>query len=411
MITNATAHRRAAAFARALEDRGADRAEEKAAEPPARAATDGPEAERDRMVALAEALGSVPAPELAAEVKTVQRARLVAAMEAAFAEGAFESDGTVPEQRGGRDVRRPAGLHRYRPRTRWGRRLAAGGLSVGVAASAFGGMAVASADALPGDTLYGLKRGMEDLRLDLADDGTDRGRLHLDLASTRMQEARRLMDRARVGELDDESVQEVGRTLTNMHDEAAEGHRLLSDAYRRDGSLKPIESLSAFSTVQSGAWADLRDRLPDRLAPVRDQVSSVLDAIERDVAPLQSLLPTPSSTGDGSSTRTGGAPQSPDAGTPSPSGTDPSGTPGGNGPNGSGTGEPDGGDSSGSAAPDGEDGGTGGGLLDPPALPGTGEDGDEPSDGGNTEEPDAEITLPPLLPGLLPGLGIGGGDD
>ena len=59
-----------------------------------------------------------------------------------------------------------------------------------MAAGAFGGVAAASSDALPGDSLYALKRGMEDFKLNLADDESDRGELYLDHASTRLGEAR-----------------------------------------------------------------------------------------------------------------------------------------------------------------------------------------------------------------------------
>ena len=84
-------------------------------------------------------------------------------------------------------------MGKLRPRSRLSKGLAAGGLTVGVAAGAFSGVAAASSDALPGDSLYGLKRGMEDLKRGMADDDSDRGGLYLDQASTRLSEARRLI--------------------------------------------------------------------------------------------------------------------------------------------------------------------------------------------------------------------------
>src|SRR5437764_10967579 len=101
-------------------------------------------------------------------------------MEAAFAEGALSDDAKVPEQRTPRRSHRAAPtLGKLRPRSRLSKGLAAGGLTVGVAAGAFSGVAAASTDALPGDSLYGFKRGMEDLRLNLAGDDSARGRLYL----------------------------------------------------------------------------------------------------------------------------------------------------------------------------------------------------------------------------------------
>ncbi|WP_245245314.1 DUF5667 domain-containing protein, partial [Streptomyces palmae] len=282
MIANVSAHRRANAFAQALEDQHGG-PQVATAERSARAADD---AERARLLALVGGLGKLPAPELDAEVRTTQRAQLVAAMEAAFAEGAAR----VPEQRDGRGAHRATPLSRFRPRSRWSKGLAAGGLTVGVAAGALGGVAAASSDALPGDTLYGLKRGMEDLKLGMADGDVDRGRIYLHQASTRMSEARRLMERARSGELDQESLGEIRRALSGMRHDAAEGHRLLYEAYRRDGSLGPIETLSSFASDHREGWSKLRDALPIQLTDLRDQVNSVFVAIDDEVAPLRSVL-------------------------------------------------------------------------------------------------------------------------
>src|SRR6476646_8777050 len=149
----------------------------------------------------------MPRPVLHPEAKVVQRAQLVAAFEAMVQEGAGgeAADAALPEQRS-RGAHRASGLGKLRPRSRLSKGLAAGGLTVGVAAGAFGGVAAASSDALPGDSLYGLKRGMEDIKLGLAHGDSDRGELYLDQASTRLSEARRLMERGRSGQLDHESL-------------------------------------------------------------------------------------------------------------------------------------------------------------------------------------------------------------
>lgn len=294
MIANVSAHRRANAFAQALEEQS-DRdpaAEESEGHQPAAGEHTG----QDRLLTLAECLGELPRPELDPEVKVVQRAQLVAAMEAMLLEG----DGVgpaVPEQRSHRAgaAHRASPLGKLRPRSRLSKGLAAGGLSVGVAAGAFGGVAAASSDALPGDSLYGLKRGIEDFKLSYLSDGDDeRGVAYLDQASTRLSEARRLMERGRGGHLDHESLSEIRRALSGMQHDAAEGHRLLHEAYGRDpNSLGPIQALSSFSRSHREAWGALRERLPVQLGDVSNQVSSVFDAIDEEVAPLQSLLPEP----------------------------------------------------------------------------------------------------------------------
>lgn len=266
MIANVTPHRRANAFAQALEDRTLSDLSEP---DPAAEQSEAPAepADHDRLLALASVLGErMPRPVLDPEVKVVQRAQLVAAMETMVMEeragGGAASDPQVPEQRTGRGAHRATSLRKLRPRSRWSKGIAAGGLTVGVAAGAFSGVAAASSDALPGDHLYPVKRGMEDLKLGMADDDSDRGELYLDQASNRLSEARRLMERDRAGLLDHESLGEIRRALAGVKHDAEEGHRLLQAAYERDGSLGPIQALSSFSRSHRDAWGKLRERLP-----------------------------------------------------------------------------------------------------------------------------------------------------
>ena len=191
MIANVSAHRRANAFAQALEDESDRGTAAQEAEGPAPDPAAAEQTGSGRMLALAECLGELPKPELDPEVKVVQRAQLVAAMEAMLREGTM-GEPAVPEQRSHRakGTHRASGLGKLRPRSRLTKGLAAGGLSVGVAAGAFGGVAAASSDALPGDSLYGLKRGIEDFKLNYLSDGDDeRGVAYLDQASTRLNEA------------------------------------------------------------------------------------------------------------------------------------------------------------------------------------------------------------------------------
>ncbi|MEW2547526.1 DUF5667 domain-containing protein [Streptomyces sp. NPDC047002] len=413
MIANVSAHRRANAFAQALEDR-TDRgsATAQSAEP---AAEPTETADQRRLLGLVSGLGELPKPTLDPEVKVVQRAQLVAAMEAMLQEGTAGQGSpgpTVPEQRTSRGAHRASPLGRLRPRSRWSKSLAAGGLTVGVAAGAFSGVAAASSDALPGDSLYGLKRGMEDIRLDLADNDSARGGLYLDHASARLTEARRLMERGRSGHLDHESLNEIRRTLTGMRNDASEGHRLLHAAYQRDGSLAPMATLSSFAASHRQAWDGLRGRLPVQLTDVGDQVNSVFVAIDEDVAPLKSRLQPPQGGQSGAS-----APSAQDA-TPGtgkhrkPSSATPSSdeSSGKHGSAGHGSPSPSKGDGGliGGAHDGGLIGGAAGGLVDPPSA-GASDPASPPQDQGQ-DDPAPDVTLPPLLPGLLPGLGIQGHD-
>ncbi|MBD0842877.1 MULTISPECIES: DUF5667 domain-containing protein [unclassified Streptomyces] len=407
MIANVSAHRRANAFAQALEeqsDRGTA-AEQPEGSAPAPAAAE--QTEQGLLLALATSLGELPKPELDPEVKVVQRAQLVAAMEAMLLEGTAGggADTSVPEQRSprGRGAHRASPLGKLRPRSRLTKGLAAGGLSVGVAAGAFGGVAAASGDALPGDSLYGLKRGIEDFKRGLADGDSERGEAYLDQASTRLSEARRLMERGRGGHLDHESLGEIRRALSGMRHDASEGHRLLSAAYEADpDSLGPMQTLSAFSRSHRDVWGALRDRLPVQLGDVSQQVSSVFDAIDEDVAPLESLLPQPPTETGGDGKRQGGS-SSASTGT---SGTDspaaPSSGSGTSDDGQSGTGSPSRSAAGSGSTDEGLLGGGTGGLLEPP-KDSTGSTAPSTSNPPTTQP---DVTLPPLLPGLLPGLGI-----
>lgn len=111
MIANVSAHRRANAFAQALDDRTP---EDATAEPPEASAEP---AEQGRLLALANGLGELPKPKMDPEVKVVQRAQLVAAMEAMLAEGSAAEGPTVPEQRtsSGRGAHRASPLRKLRP--------------------------------------------------------------------------------------------------------------------------------------------------------------------------------------------------------------------------------------------------------------------------------------------------------
>lgn len=207
------------------------------------------------------------------------------------------------------------------------------------------------------------------------------------------------MERDRSGQLDHESLGDIRRALSGMQHDATEGHRLLHEAYERDGSLGPIQALSAFSQSHREAWGILRDRLPVQLGDVSSQVSSVFDAIDDEVDPLRSLLPQPP-VQEGTGRHRGSSSDSTGS-----SGTDrpaPSATSGGSSTGSQSSGNPK--PSTSDSQDEGLLGGNTGGLLDPPedttgsASPSTGNS--TPSAG----EPD--VTLPPLLPGLLPGLGI-----
>jgi hypothetical protein len=118
----------------------------------------------------------------------------------------------------------------------------------------------ASQGALPGGTLYGVKRLHESAQL-LRLSGEAEGRALLGFARTRMQEIRSLSDRG----VTDETL--YIDTLADMDRLTTEGSRLLLQLFEATGLTEPIEFLAAFARVQSQDLASVIDRLPPGARP------------------------------------------------------------------------------------------------------------------------------------------------
>ena len=96
-------------------------------------------------------------------------------------------------------------LRRTAPRKTMGflPRLAAGFVAAALVAVVLGtGAVAASGSALPGDPLYGLKRTVEDVRLQSASSPTQRQELQLEFEQRRISEANELLDAGRKGEVE-----------------------------------------------------------------------------------------------------------------------------------------------------------------------------------------------------------------
>lgn len=401
MTANVLEHRRARAFADAVEDRpsttGVDRS------------GTGPAEERfTEMVAAVQGLRATPVPVMDAAVKADQRALLMAEFERAFAGG---GGAEVPKQRSRGAHRATEAARAFRPGSRWGRRLALGGLAAGVALGTFGGVAAASTSAVPGDALYGMKRGLEDWQLNLAGSNAERGKLLLDQASRRMSEAQQLTEHQHAGDpLSPHLLDEVSRALTDMNTEGSQGRDLLKAIYAQDHALAPMQQLAAFADSQQQRLAEIEPKLDGRLDPQTGRVQNLLSGISADLAPLHLAAAAPGGAGG----------QGGPSGTAAPSGATTSGTgtsggqPAASGaPHAattSGTGSSGGGSPAASPSATGNNGllGSVGGLLGgPSAAPSASSGGNSGSTASPTPAPGGGVSIPPLIPGLLPGIGIG----
>ena len=102
-------------------------------------------------------------------------------------------------------------------RAAWRTRLTAGLAGAAMTVTALGSLAALSADARPGDVLYGVKRGTEQTQLALA--GDDRGLTLLEFARTRLDE---------LAALPDPEAADVLGLLDTMDAQTREGAALLA---------------------------------------------------------------------------------------------------------------------------------------------------------------------------------------
>jgi Domain of unknown function (DUF5667) len=140
--------------------------------------------------------------------------------------------------------------------TRLRRRLTAAASAFVVVGGTLG-LVAASAQAMPGDMLYPVKRATERVEL-LLRDGSGEGRALLAHATNRLEEVEALIADG------DQSLNDlVSDTLADFVNEANAGGTLLLEAYRDGGSSNDIEDLRAFTTASADRLQGLADSVPE----------------------------------------------------------------------------------------------------------------------------------------------------
>ncbi|MBX7265101.1 hypothetical protein KIF24_02845 [Micromonospora sp. Llam7] len=227
------------------------------------------------LVLLGQKLGtSPPAAEVDPEFRTGLRAMLLAT---ATRDGIGTPAAAQPVERStsGRASLLPAVTAR--------RARARGAILVGIAvgAVAVSGISAASEDAVPGDALYGMKRGTERAQLALTGSDISRGQLFLDFARTRLAEASSLRGN-RAG---------YSAVLDDMDADTRQGVRLLTGAATQRSDPAALDAVDAFLTRQrrsldaltgSGTRAD-RGRTSQSLA-LLESVADRADALRAAIA-------------------------------------------------------------------------------------------------------------------------------
>lgn len=121
------------------------------------------------------------------------------------------------------------------------------------------GAAAASQQALPGDTLYPIKRGIEQVQLGLAGGAQAQGQELLEQAETRLAEVERLA----AGDIDNARVREdITTTLQRFASDAGRGGDLLVQAYEESGDESDLVRLRSFTNDSAGRLSYLADDLP-----------------------------------------------------------------------------------------------------------------------------------------------------
>ncbi len=129
------------------------------------------------------------------------------------------------------------------------------------------GMAAAASGALPGDPLYPIKRGIEQVATGARLSDASQGEALLNQAATRLEEVRELQAQG------DADPDVVASTLDSFRDAANEGSAKLFTSYQANGDTQDIEKVRAFTAQQMGDIAAMsarqepRDRRAAQAAP------------------------------------------------------------------------------------------------------------------------------------------------
>ncbi len=134
------------------------------------------------------------------------------------------------------------------------------------------GAVFASNKALPGESLYGLKRANENIQLSFADGDTAKGREYLSFAKTRAQEVAALLKHASAAALADGPSADAGvnahtahliaSTLDAADNELRSGAQLLNGQAARTGSGSPLAIMVGWAPDQLKRLAQIAERLP-----------------------------------------------------------------------------------------------------------------------------------------------------
>ncbi|MDA1367654.1 DUF5667 domain-containing protein [Glycomyces algeriensis] len=216
----------------------------------------------ERLGGLGEQLMAASRPSQHWQDATRRRLMAVAAEEGIGVTARARASAAVPDTK-----RAPVLDDMFPRRPRGGRRLAiVAALLTGTVAVS--GVSAASGDALPGETLYGVKRSTERAQLALAGNDLGRAQLYLEFARTRIQEASEVVG-------DDAAV---ASALSDATGELRSGTALLGAIAVESGDPAPLDYVDLFTNEHRWVLEDLVAELDGDALTAGEELVSVLEA-------------------------------------------------------------------------------------------------------------------------------------
>ncbi len=236
----------------------------------------------ERLGGLGDQLFNASRPSRDWQDATRRRLMAVATEEGIGVTARHRASAAVPETK-----RAPVLDEMFPRRPRGGRRLAiVAALLTGTVA--ISGVSAASGDALPGETLYNVKRSTERAQLALAGNDLGRAQLYLEFARTRIQEASLVAD-------DDEAA---ANALEDAASELKSASALLGEVAVSSDDPAPLDYLDLFANEHRWVLDDLVSGLDGEAQDAGEELVSVLEAAAQRSVDLRGALDCTEAGGD-----------------------------------------------------------------------------------------------------------------
>ena len=140
------------------------------------------------------------------------------------------------------------------------------------------GIVASSAQAVPGDMLYNVKRGVENIELALHRSEESRGQFQLDRARERLAEAEHLADSG--------DLERSASALADFRSQADAGTADLFTAYEDGTTPAPVESVNEFASESATVLTEMAELFP---AEASDPLELAMDTVRQIASQASSL--------------------------------------------------------------------------------------------------------------------------